>query len=261
MMKGIFSWLAAAALTATGALAAPITGNGDPLSDPAAAGAVKFDFESVAPGAYTVLDLGLVKLSGWDLRSGGKTAAPLHVDSKFPIDHASALPTPFGPYSHCGDYVCYDTSGKYNTQGQSLSNGEESINYDDGGAPLPYVTQIEFLFTAPATFFAMNLGGLDNTWELATYDASDALIDFLEIAPQFSSSTGQYYGASSAAGIVRATLTSRLGFAQNDPNGEMILLDNLTVSVPPTPAPLPAGLPLMAAALAALGFAARRRKS
>ncbi len=262
--------IACSAALASGASAATIQGNGDPAAHPGVIAAITQTFEGIPTtpdDSHGSLTLDGVTFTGYDRRGiAGPVgiSAPLHVNDRYPIyTVADAGAGPFPGYTTDGTYHYYLTDGKYNSTGQSLSNGHEPLNYS-GSDPLPYVTQFRFDFESPVEFFAFNLGALDNTWTLTTFGADDGLLDTLVIGPQPFASSGEYYGASDADGISYALLTSSLGAGQAWGQGEMILIDNFVtgglISGRNAVVPVPAGLPMLMGALGAFGLAGWRWK-
>ncbi len=266
-MGSFRSWAIAAVIgsaVGTAAGAAPIVGFGDPAAHPGVGATVTRTFETVAPGTYGSVTLSGVTITGFDNRgliAPPATASPIIVNDTYPIYAVADVgPGPFPGFITDGVYHYQVTSGLYNTQGQSLSNGEETLNYTANGDPLLYTTEFVFEIDQPTEYFAFNLGAVDNEWTLTTYDSSRNLLDALTIPPQPRTMSGEYYGAISSVGIAYARLTSSLGFGQEWVNGEMVLLDNITTGRVSS-VPVPAGLPMLLGALGAFGLAGWRARA
>lgn len=269
-MGSLTRWLAVAACTAIfagSAQATPISGIGNPGDFAGITNVVVRDFESVAPGDTSSLNISGVTFTGQDmtgLAGPVGTASDMMVDRRVAITTTTVWPGPYPPgYETSGGFVYFVTDGKYNTQGQSLMNGERDLAVDVLGFPDIYTTQFRFDFAAPVQFFAMNLGGLDNDWTLSTYDEDDNLLEMTKILAQpVNDNSGAYHGFMDAGGIAYALLTDtfsrEVSPGEANPDGELILIDNFTTGSLIAPVPLPAGMPLLLGALAAFGLAGWR---
>ena len=172
-------------------------------------------------------------ISGGTVEGFDSTASGLYASNTFGNVTISGIGDP------------YTIGTAYN--GQYNNSGGQSLYNDFDYSPISF----RFDFATAVSAFAFNWGAADYNWTLQAFDAANNLLESFVLTPTYASNAGEFYGIA-AAGIQYATLWTD--------TGDYVFIDNFT-STTVAPVPLPAGLPLLMAALGGLALVNRKRRS
>jgi hypothetical protein len=188
-------------------------------SDPALTGATVLDFESGPVGHFTSQAFGGVTISV--------------------ANSAYASPASFDV---AGDYAgSYNTRGRYHITNFGVEF--QSMRFDFGTT----TSALGFLF-----------GASDSSWTLSAYNASNTLLDSINIAPVSGSNAGDFFGLSGLAGASYATLIQNQDGAYSNGGVDYVFVDNFAYAAGGQSVPEPTTLALFG--LACLVSTRLRRK-